>query len=69
MHLGRSRLKLESPNPEGRNAGFVTLNAWTFEVKVPGSTDSTPYHTNKHGLESAKDLKAEVYHSVMMRLG
>ncbi|XP_059080345.1 inositol polyphosphate-4-phosphatase type I A-like isoform X1 [Tigriopus californicus] len=57
---GRSRLKLESPNPEGRNAGFVTLNAWTFEVKVPGSTDSTPYHTNKHGLESAKDLKAEL---------
>ena len=42
----RTRLKLESPNPEGRTAGFVTMTTWAFEQKLPGSTDSTPYHTS-----------------------
>ena len=41
---GRIRLKLESPNPDGRTAGFVTLNAWSFDSKIPASTDSTPVH-------------------------
>ena len=35
---GRIRLKLESPNPDGRTAGFVTLNAWSFDSKIPAST-------------------------------
>eukprot|EP00095_Tigriopus_kingsejongensis_P011180 maker-scaffold456_size166325-snap-gene-0.28 protein:Tk11180 transcript:maker-scaffold456_size166325-snap-gene-0.28-mRNA-1 annotation:"type i inositol- -bisphosphate 4-phosphatase-like" len=67
---GRSRLKLESPNPEGRNAGFVTINAWTFEVKVPGSTDSTPYHTSKQPpFEAGLDFKAELNGSHRGNLG
>jgi hypothetical protein len=46
-HSGRSRLKLESPNPDGRTAGFVTLNCWNFDdSRIPGSTDSTPVHRN-----------------------
>ena len=43
---GRTRLKLSSPNPDGRTAGFVTLNCWTFDItKIAGSTDSTPLHS------------------------
>ena len=42
---GRIRLKLSSPNPDGRTAGFVSLNSWGFDVmKIPASTDSTPLH-------------------------
>ena len=44
IHEGRTRLKLNSPNPDGRTAGFVTLATKSFESKVPGSTDSTPVH-------------------------
>lgn len=42
--IGRTRLKLNSPNPDGRTAGFVTLTTKSFESKIPGSTDSTPVH-------------------------
>jgi hypothetical protein len=46
MNTERTRLKLSSPNPDGRTAGFVTLNTWVFDnIKIPGSTDSTPLHT------------------------
>ncbi|CAB4066700.1 unnamed protein product [Lepeophtheirus salmonis] len=42
---GRVRLKLESPNPEGRTAGFITLNAWSLITEShSASTDSTPSH-------------------------
>ncbi len=37
-------MKLNSPNPDGRTAGFVTLATKSFESKIPGSTDSTPVH-------------------------
>ncbi len=41
-------MRLESPNPDGRVvAGFVSVRAWIFQGKVPGSTDSTPHHTSK----------------------
>ena len=40
----RMRLKLDSPNPDGRTAGFVTLISWMFDSKIPASTDSTPVH-------------------------
>ena len=53
--LGRSRLKLESPNPDGRTAGFVTLNCWTFDnTKFAGSTDSTPLHSASHKVKYRK---------------
>ena len=54
--LGRIRLKLESPNPDGRTAGFVTLTSRTFDPKLPGSTDSTPVHkpSNHHGRDGPK---------------
>ena len=51
---GRIRLKLESPNPDGRTAGFVTLNAWSFDSKIPASTDSTPVHQVAHHIEALK---------------
>ena len=45
-YVGRTRLKLSSPNPDGRTAGFVTLNTWGFDnTNFPGSTDSTPLHS------------------------
>ena len=45
-YVGRTRLKLSSPNPDGRTAGFVTLNTWGFDdSNFSGSTDSTPLHT------------------------
>ena len=40
----RMRLKLDSPNPDGRTAGFITLISWMFDSKIPASTDSTPVH-------------------------
>ena len=43
-HGERIRLKLDSPNPDGRTAGFVTIATWMFETKIPASTDSTPVH-------------------------
>ena len=51
----KMRLKLESPNPDGRTAGFVTLNATFFDTKIPASTDSTPVHRPSPNLE-AKNL-------------
>ena len=45
----RIRLKLESPNPDGRTAGFVTITSWIFDLKIPASTDSTPVHRPTHG--------------------
>lgn len=43
-HGERIRLKLDSPNPDGRTAGFVTIATWMFDSKIPASTDSTPIH-------------------------
>ena len=43
----RLRMKLESPNPSGRTAGFITLTTWFFDSKIPASTDSTPVHVTK----------------------
>ena len=48
-HGERIRLKLESPNPDGRTAGFITINSWMFDLKIPASTDSTPVHRPNHG--------------------
>ena len=43
---GRMRLKLSSPNPDGRTAGFITLSTWGFDItNIPGSSESTPFHT------------------------
>ena len=33
-HAERIRLKLESPNPDGRTAGFVTITSWMFDLKI-----------------------------------
>jgi len=41
----RVRLKLESPNPDGRSAGFVTITSWSVERENGCSTNSTPSHT------------------------
>ena len=41
----RVRLKLESPNPESRGAGFVTVTAWSVEREAGASTRSTPSHS------------------------
>ena len=49
-HGERIRLKLESPNPDGRTAGFITINTWMFDLKIPASTDSTPVHRPNHGI-------------------
>ncbi|XP_023330385.1 type II inositol 3,4-bisphosphate 4-phosphatase [Eurytemora carolleeae] len=43
----RLRLRLDSPNPDGRGAGFVTLHSWVGEAEGGGSTESTPSHTNQ----------------------
>ena len=40
----RLRLRLESSNPEGRGAGFVTLHTWASEMEAAASTESTPTH-------------------------
>ena len=54
-HGERIRLKLDSPNPDGRTAGFVTLTTWMFEAKIPASTDSTPVHRPSPKLQSSYD--------------
>jgi len=41
----RVRLKLKSPNPDGRAAGFVTVTSWSVERQHGCSTNSTPSHT------------------------
>ena len=43
--LERVRLKLESPNPDGRGAGFITVTSWSVERENGCSTNSTPSHT------------------------
>ena len=45
LTAARVRLKLESPNPESRGAGFVTVTAWTVEREAGASTRSTPSHS------------------------
>ena len=47
----KMRLKLESPNPDGRTAGFVTINATFYDSRIPASTDSTPVHRPSPNLE------------------
>ena len=60
---GRIRLKLESPNPDGRTAGFVSLVSRSFEPKLPGSTDSTPVHkvNNQHQARDSAKLHEEIH--------
>ncbi len=43
---------MESPNPDGRSAGFVTLNCWGFDSAVAASTDSTPIHRCNNNMAS-----------------
>ena len=49
LSAARLRLKLESPNPESRGAGFVTVTAWSVEREAGTSTRSTPSHTVQQG--------------------
>ena len=51
----KMRLKLDSPNPDGRTAGFVTLNACFYDNRIPASTDSTPVHRPSPNLEESKE--------------
>ena len=54
---GRTRLKLSSPNPDGRTAGFVSLTTWGFDImKIPASTDSTPLHSVSTKLYSVQNV-------------
>ena len=53
----KMRLKLESPNPDGRTAGFVTLNAGFYDSKIPASTDSTPVHRPSPKADCTVDKK------------
>ena len=58
---GRLRLKLDSPNPEGRSAGFVSMTGWGFDPRVPSSTDSTPVHKpNSHNNMKSSESNQEI---------
>ena len=57
-YIGRTRLKLSSPNPEGRNVGFVTINCWSFDnIRIPGSADSTPLHSTLYKVSESVEIK------------
>ena len=61
------RLKLSSPNPDGRTAGFVTLSTWGFDItNIPGSSESTPFHTAS--FKKFQNEKVLVDHNLSFRV-
>ena len=60
---GRMRLKLSSPNPDGRTAGFITLSTWGFDItNIPGSSESTPFHTASFKMLQNQKVIKRNYH-------